>query len=81
MRVALNMFGHLVGLLTTLLFVVFTVIVFIPLMPLALLKWLVPFAPWQVVCNRWLDWLARFHCRVRQRLVRTPPTTQSASNA
>ena len=58
MRVALNMFGHLVGLLTTLLFVVFTVIVFIPLMPLALLKWLVPYASWQVVCNRWLDWLA-----------------------
>jgi 1-acyl-sn-glycerol-3-phosphate acyltransferase len=58
MRVVLNMLGHLTGLLTTLLFVVFTVIVFIPLMPLALLKWLIPYAPWQVVCNRWLDWFA-----------------------
>ena len=46
------------GILITSLFVVFTVIVFIPLTPLALLKWLVPFTPWQVVCNRWLDWLA-----------------------
>jgi 1-acyl-sn-glycerol-3-phosphate acyltransferase len=58
MRVVLNMLGHLTGLLTTLLFVVFTVVVFIPLMPLALLKWLIPYAPWQAVCNRWLDWLA-----------------------
>jgi 1-acyl-sn-glycerol-3-phosphate acyltransferase len=58
MRIVLNMLGHLTGLLTTLLFVVFTVIVFIPLMPLALLKWLIPYAPWQVVCNRWLDWFA-----------------------
>ncbi|HOY24358.1 MAG TPA: acyltransferase [Cellvibrio sp.] len=49
---------HFLGILITSLFVVFTVIVFIPLMPLALLKWLVPYAPWQVVCNRWLDWLA-----------------------
>lgn len=49
---------HLVGLLTTLLFLVFTLIVFIPLMPLALLKLLLPFANWQAVCNRWLDWLA-----------------------
>ncbi|GGY65013.1 acyltransferase [Cellvibrio zantedeschiae] len=40
------------------LFVVFTLIVFIPLMPLALLKWLVPFTGWQALCNRWLDWLA-----------------------
>lgn len=48
----------LLGSLSTSLFVVLTVIVFIPLLPLALLKWLVPFTPWQVVCNRWLDWLA-----------------------
>lgn len=49
---------HFMGLTITSLFLVFTLIVFIPLMPLALLKWLVPFAPWQVLCNRWLDWLA-----------------------
>lgn len=54
----LNVLRHAVGVLTTLLFLVLTTIVFIPLMPLALLKWLVPFSPWRVACNRWLDWLA-----------------------
>lgn len=54
----INFLRHFVGLLTTLLFLLLTMVVFIPLMPLALLKWLLPFAPWQVVCNRWLDWLA-----------------------
>lgn len=49
---------HLTGILTTVLFLVFTLVVFIPLTPLALLKWLLPFPRWQVVCNRWLDWLA-----------------------
>jgi hypothetical protein len=49
---------HLLGFLITALFIVFTLIVFIPLLPLAFLKWLVPFAPWRIVCNRWLDWLA-----------------------
>lgn len=49
---------HVIGLLTTVLFLIMTMIVFIPLMPLALLKWLVPFTSWQVLCNRWLDWLA-----------------------
>lgn len=44
--------------LTTALFVVITFVVFIPLMLLALLKWLIPFTPWRVVCNRVLDWLA-----------------------
>jgi 1-acyl-sn-glycerol-3-phosphate acyltransferase len=58
MRVVLNVLGHLVGAVTSLLFLMFTAIVFIPLMPLALLKWLLPFERWQAVCNRWLDWLA-----------------------
>ncbi|RYY75009.1 MAG: acyltransferase [Gammaproteobacteria bacterium] len=46
------------GLLVTFLFVVLTVIVMIPLLPLALLKLLLPFSPWRVLCNGWLDWLA-----------------------
>jgi 1-acyl-sn-glycerol-3-phosphate acyltransferase len=58
MRVMLNVLRHLVGVLTTLLFLVFTLIVFIPLLPLALLKWLLPFDAWRGLCNRWLDWLA-----------------------
>ena len=49
---------HLLGIFTTVLFVVITLIIFIPLIPLALLKWLVPFTPWRVLSNRWLDWLA-----------------------
>jgi len=49
---------HLTGVFTTLLFLVFTVIVFIPLLPLALFKWLLPFKPWRALSTRWLDWLA-----------------------
>ncbi len=58
MSLLLSPLRHLIGVFTTLLFVVFTLIVFIPLMPLALLKWLLPFTAWRVFCNRWLDWLA-----------------------
>ena len=58
MSLLLSPFRHLLGIVTTALFVVITVIVFIPLMPLALLKWLIPYNPWRVLCNRWLDWLA-----------------------
>jgi 1-acyl-sn-glycerol-3-phosphate acyltransferase len=54
----MSLVRHFIGIITTVLFVVLTLLVFIPLMPLALLKWLVPYAPWQVLCNRWLDWLA-----------------------
>lgn len=54
----LTVLRHVKGVLTTFLFVVLTTLVFIPLMPLALLKWLVPLPWWRVVCNRWLDWLA-----------------------
>lgn len=57
-RLLITTFRPLLGLLTTSLFIVLTIIVMIPLLPLALLKWLVPFAPWRVLCNRWLDWLA-----------------------
>ena len=49
---------NLIGLLTTLLFILLTSLVFIPLMVLALLKWLIPFTPWQVWCNHRLDGLA-----------------------
>lgn len=48
----------LMGILITSLFVVLTVIVMIPLLPLALLKWLSPSVQLGVLCNRWLDWLA-----------------------
>jgi 1-acyl-sn-glycerol-3-phosphate acyltransferase len=54
----MSLVRHFMGILTTALFAVLTVLVFVPLMPLALLKWLVPYAQWQVLCNRWLDWLA-----------------------
>ena len=50
--------SHCLGILTTLLFIVFTLIVFIPLLPLAFLKFLIPLPSWRVLCNRWLDWLA-----------------------
>jgi len=49
---------HLVGVVTTLLFVLLTSAVFVPLMILALLKIGVPFTRWQALCNRWLDRLA-----------------------
>lgn len=49
---------HLIGVTTTLLFVLVTVIALVPLLPLALLKRLIPYAPWQKHCNRWLDWIA-----------------------
>ena len=49
---------YFVGLLTTTLFFVLTVLVAIPIFPLALLKWLLPVGRWQVIVNRWLDWLA-----------------------
>lgn len=52
------LFRPLLGLLTTSLFILFTLLVCVPLLPLALLKWLLPFARWRVMCNRWLDWLA-----------------------
>lgn len=49
---------HLLGIVTTLLFVLLTSAVFLPIMVLALLKVCLPFARWQVLCNRCLDWLA-----------------------
>lgn len=52
------LFRHLLGLLITSLFLLLTLLVFIPLMPLAVLKWLIPMASWQALCNRGLDWLA-----------------------
>ncbi len=54
----MSIFRHLVGVITTGLFIVFTSAVFIPLMVLALLKVGIPLARWQALCNRWLDGLA-----------------------
>lgn len=54
----MNLLRQLLGLVTTGLFLLLTMLVFIPLMPLALLKWLVPLARWQALCNRGLGWLA-----------------------
>lgn len=52
------LYRHFTGLTTTLLFVLLTSLVFIPLMLFALLKWIIPLTPWQAWCNRRLDWLA-----------------------
>jgi len=54
----MGLFRQLIGVLVTGMFVLITLAVFIPLTPLALLKWCVPWRRWQVVCNRGLDWLA-----------------------
>ncbi len=54
----MSKFRHLLGAVITLLFVLLTSAVFLPIMVLALLKVCFPFAPWQALCNRWLDWLA-----------------------
>lgn len=66
---------HLLGLTTTLLFVLLTSLVFLPLMLLALLKLLLPFSAWQAWCNRRLDWLASgwmdANARHQQRLLST----------
>jgi 1-acyl-sn-glycerol-3-phosphate acyltransferase len=55
----MSIFRHLLGVATTLLFIVTTTIAFIPLFPLALTKWLIPFPAYQKYCNRWLDGIAR----------------------
>jgi 1-acyl-sn-glycerol-3-phosphate acyltransferase len=49
---------HLLGVITTALFVVTTCIVFFPIILFALLKLLIPIGVWQAWCNRRLDWLA-----------------------
>ena len=49
---------HLLGVLTTALFVLTTCIVFFPIIFFALLKLLIPIVTWQAWCNRRLDWLA-----------------------
>lgn len=51
-------FRHLLALTTTFLFIFATVLALIPLLPLALIKWLLPFSFCQKHCNRWLDWIA-----------------------
>src|SRR4051812_3956534 len=58
MSLIINLIRNGLGLLTTLLFIILTAIVMVPLIPLALLKLLIPLSPWQALCNRWLDWLA-----------------------
>lgn len=54
----MSKFRHLLGVVTTLLFILLTSAVFLPLMVLALLKVCFPVARWQALCNRYLDWLA-----------------------
>jgi 1-acyl-sn-glycerol-3-phosphate acyltransferase len=54
----MNTLRHLIAIATSLLFLLVTLLAFIPLLPLALAKRLVPFAPWQILCNRWLDAVA-----------------------
>lgn len=54
----MSIFRNLIGILTTSLFMVLTAIVLIPILPLALLKLLLPSGRWQALCNLWLDWLA-----------------------
>lgn len=51
-------FSHLLGVVVTLLFILLTSAVFLPIMVLALFKVAIPVARWQVLCNRYLDWLA-----------------------
>lgn len=55
----MSIFHHFLGVVTTLLFIITTVIAFIPLFPLALTKWLLPFPGCQKYCDRWLDAIAR----------------------
>ena len=54
----MSMFRHLLGVVITLLFVLLTCAVILPILVLALLKVGLPSARWQALCNRWLDWLA-----------------------
>lgn len=54
----MSLFRHLIGLLTSVLFVLVTLLALIPLLPLALAKRLIPFHGWQKLCNRWLGWIA-----------------------
>lgn len=54
----MKLLRHLLGVLITGLFTGLTLMVFIPLLPLALLKRAVPYKPWQAQINRCLDWLA-----------------------
>ncbi|HSC67523.1 MAG TPA: acyltransferase [Cellvibrio sp.] len=51
-------FRHLLGVVTTLLFVVLTCAVILPILVLAVFKVALPFPRWQALCNRMLDWLA-----------------------
>jgi 1-acyl-sn-glycerol-3-phosphate acyltransferase len=54
----MSIFRHFIAIATTFLFIFTTVLALIPLLPLALTKWLIPFPAWQKLCNRWLDWIA-----------------------
>jgi 1-acyl-sn-glycerol-3-phosphate acyltransferase len=51
-------FRHLIALLITLLFIALTALALIPILPIALLKLVIPNPRWQALCNRCLDWLA-----------------------
>lgn len=49
---------YIKAILTTCLFFIVTALAVIPLIPLAILKKLIPYTPWQALCNRCLDWIA-----------------------
>ncbi len=54
----MSLYRHLIGVLTSLLFVLTTILGIIPLLPLALAKRVIPLSGWQKLCNRWLDRIA-----------------------
>lgn len=54
----MSIFRHLIGFITTLLFLLITLLALIPILPLALAKRLLPFASSQKYFNRCLDWIA-----------------------
>ncbi|MGB3611965.1 MAG: acyltransferase [Cellvibrio sp.] len=54
----MSIYRHLVGVLTSLLFVLLTLLGIFPLLLLALIKRLIPVSRWRQPCNRWLDWIA-----------------------
>lgn len=54
----MSIFRHTVGIATTFLFLLTTLLAIVPLLPLALAKWVIPAKTWQKTANRALDWIA-----------------------
>jgi len=55
----MRLHAYLIGILTNLFFLLTTLIVFLPLLVMALIKYLIPLQAWQNLCNRVLDGLAQ----------------------